>query len=517
MENSGLEARVLLCDASGKLKQGALPSILEKRFPPVGSSPRVELTFVDTFDRVHNILWEQQKQQTPQYSLLVYAADQLDKSGSVQFVKAVRRRNPLLAQMMVSEREKELLANIACYAQTYNRYNQTYHRYNLELSVDDLSADDISTDPITTVVKLLAKGVQAGITFYVATTDQMRSTITGKIYKEPTPLPNAVVVKLGGSALDRDYAVPSRNIDHVCKTLSGIHQQRKPCVPVGDDDGIARLIVMIGAGPDGDRAKVRRDRRTDNDAVQDDHPKKMLGILAENLREIRPYFDFSCLSGYGKPRLHFPREYYEVTPDSAAERIHLLVTAPPWIVARDGIPLEDSDTQLLAAAEFYGAQRVVFIKRTDGVYAFDPRRGYAENPFNRSVCSHPRYWKKVQQQNKRHPVVTVDELLAGSIISREGTDERRGIPDGSQGHIIEDSALHYFKDHCKHVREILVVNIAPQELYVEHPQGRYHHIVASNDVINAQGANAWQGILEQSIRAAVLNGNAKSKIVKSKK
>ena len=69
-------------------------------------------------------------------------------------------------------------------------------------------------------------------------------------------------------------------------------------------------------------------------------------------------------------------EFYDINQENSAKNLILMAIVPHHILARDRIPLQDSDTHPIALAEFFGAERVVLVKRTDGIYDFDPYRGF---------------------------------------------------------------------------------------------------------------------------------------------
>jgi len=180
------------------------------------------------------------------------------------------------------------------------------------------------------------------------------------------------------------------------------------------------------------------------------------------------------------------------------------------MLVRDGIPLQDSDTHTIALAEFCQAGRVVLVKRTDGIYDYDPYRGFVLDT-KTYRCADWDSWAEAQENNRRHGAVTIDEML-GDGISRIGTGVD-GMPDGSLGHLMEDSALRYMRDKCQHVKEIVVVHIAPKEMHYQIGENRYRHVVTGEEV-EIDPAVGWRGVLEKNIRDA-FEGKANSKIVRS--
>ena len=177
-------------------------------------------------------------------------------------------------------------------------------------------------------------------------------------------------------------------------------------------------------------------------------------------------------------------------------------------MVKDQIPLQDSDTHTIALAEFYGAERIVLIKRTDGIYDFDPYRGFVLDQLTHR-CADIEKWKEAQRGNKRHTVVTIEDLLNDKL-SREGTgiDGKR---DGSAGHLMEDSALRYMLERCRYVKEIVVAHIAPEELHYPIGGEKYRHVI-TGETVTVDAGIGWKGILNRNIRNA-FSGIAYSKTV----
>jgi hypothetical protein len=195
-----------------------------------------------------------------------------------------------------------------------------------------------------------------------------------------------------------------------------------------------------------------------------------------------------------------PHDYYFLFNSDPSNKVTLMPIAPNSLLARDRIPLKDSDTQGIAIAEDVQAERVILLKRTDGVYSWDPHRGGFTGDIKK--------WGEQQRGNKMHREVRASEILEG-IITNEGTT-LKGDPDGDYEHLMERTGLEYFLN-CKRVKEIAIVPIAPQEMYVE-IGGTFRHIVSGDSL--ELGPNGWHGELERRLEEA-LEGNAPSKIVRA--
>ena len=200
-------------------------------------------------------------------------------------------------------------------------------------------------------------------------------------------------------------------------------------------------------------------------------------------------------------------DFYFVNQDFTRKMI-LMTIAPHYILAMHRIPLADSDTHTIAIAELYGAERVILVKRTDGIYDYDPYRGFTLDPIT-GECADIERWREAQQNNRRHGVVTIDQLLSTKI-SREGTGVN-GLADGSTGHLMEDSALRYFQE-CEHVKEVVVVHVAPEEMYFCVKGNEYEHIV-TGERLKINQEVGWRDVLADNLRKA-FQGVANSKIIR---
>lgn len=388
---------------------------------------------------------------------------------------------------------------------------------------------------------LAGKCARAGLLYFAGTAEEVRSHIDGKIFKHGSKLPNLVVVKSGGSALDSMEENKLRdNLGIACSILSRIHTEREfyeeetrapTSKPVSwrEPDGTVRseirttkarvvrklvvrpqrIIMTAGLGPIGNYLKTFNAKYRHLPAVRVQIPRLMAIGLQLNLGLLSTLFAPDKKTGHGGAELLTSGAYYRINETSTSQAIPLVPTAPHWVMVKQGIPLTDSDTGTLALAELYGAERVVLLKRTDGIYKYDPYRGYRPNPHAPYGCQDSKAWQEAQRANQRYSSVTVDNLIAGTI-SREGTAVT-GLADGSGGHLMEDSGLKYFQDHCTSVKEIVVVHIAPEELWVPKGHSTYQHIVTREQL--QLDHQSWSGYLETKLRQAI-RGRAHSKIVR---
>lgn len=459
-----LEARVLVCDPNNSIFP-EIPAMLDKRFgegtPPnsfdvaemdgsrKGQYGGVEYTVVDD---MATALEKVKDRQSPYYSLVVYESNQVkEECGGIGRIADVRKHDFFLPQMVLG--------------------------MGLEVSK-------------------AAQCARAGALYFAEHTGEAETQIN-KIFQRPSRLSNLTVVKIGGSSYDFDRQVKDNfNFEHICRTLSRIHDERGN---TRKTRRVNRMIVTVGAGQHGDIIKEHTAKYHHNGSVNANYPKAMANALQSNLENLKPLFG-------EKAALINTGAFYYIGKHSTSKRIPLIGTAPHYVMVRDNIPLQDSDTHTIALADFYGAERVVLIKRTDGIYNFDPYREFILDPVTGKCASHGE-WKFEQEGNKRYETVNINEMLSGKEFSREGTAVD-GKADGSTGHLMEDSALAYMQK-CNNVKEVVVVHIAPEEMYYK-KDGQYKHIVTGE---TKPSDTNWKSVLEQNIRDA-FQGKANSKIVR---
>lgn len=404
-----------------------------------------EMTIVSKGDEIKGLM---EKQKPPYYSAVLYDSHVIEKDGP-NIIAAVRSRDYFIPQVIIG-------------------------RLSTERTSQSAKAGSI----------------------YFADTERLADHIFSNIFLKSKKLPRLTVVKAGGSTFDYDRQTDGMNIKTLCQILSRMYEEKSDKIRHEN-----RVLLTVGAGQFGDVIKHSKRKFSPAPKVDKAYPEMMAKALQFNLELLNTYFDGDNVS------LLTSGAFYHIE-GKLNQKIPLIGMAPHYILARDGIPLEDSDTHTIALAEFYGAERVVLVKRTDGIYDHDPYLGFVLDPAT-GKCRSVEEWKTAQQGNKRHGVLSVDELLEGNV-SREGTDFNLGKYDGSQGHLMEDSAIRYFR-YCKHVNEILVVHIAPEEMHCKVGENEYQHVITGETI--QLGPGGWNGILEERVRDA-FQGKAPSKIVR---
>jgi len=392
------------------------------------------------------VLREISSRPAPFYSLVVYASHQISNYMGGMKIRDIKNIDPFLPQLI----------------------------YGTEINMDNLE-----------------KSMRRGVRYYAGDIQKLRHTLSEIFYEPEEPLRNLAVVKTGGSAIEfREQHPKSQNLRYVTDELLRVKKMPSPY----KGKPRQQIIITVGAGQIGNEVKGHMSTFPE---AQKHLPRLIAEALDMNLRLVHSLMDESS-------SLFLQSEdFYFVHKDNARKTI-LMPIAPHYILARDQIPLQDSDTSTLAMAELYGTPEtyVIIIKRTDGVYDFDPNLGGFTTDYKR--------WLTHQERNKRHSVVTVDDLLSGKI-SRRGTD-KKGDPDDNYEHLIENSALEYYAN-CRNIKEILVVHIAPEELYLHIRENRYIH-VPTGELVTIDPEKGFKGLLEERVRDA-FRGVALSRIVKT--
>ena len=472
MTDLKLEARVLVCDLERAVLH-ELPQIFHERFGEGELQPATHSNLVDraskfnvgeveftVVDRIEEVVELMKVAQHPYYSLIIYDSDVVkNTNGSAGMIAYIAKRDFFMPQMFVGS--------------------------GIDASLAGHCSRACSPGPI----------------YFAGSTAEVRDWVK-KIFRKGHKLPNLTVVKMGGSAFDYDRQYKtSLNLEYACQILEKIHKERVGSIKSGNRK-VNRIIGMVGSGQYGEIPKDNLRKYGHNYRVVERYPQSMAEAIQANLKSVSLHFGDDAVAVLSTGA------FYYIGDSSTSQSIPLIGTAPHYVMVRDQIPLQDSDTGAIAEAEFHCAERVVVIKRTDGVYDFDPYRGFILD-FSKERCADLLRWQESQKGNKRHSVVTVDQLLKGGI-SREGTG-LYGVADGSSGHLMEDSALRYMKG-CQYVKEVLIVHIAPEEMHYQIGNNEYRHVV-TGDKISVDPQIGWKGILEQNIRDA-FKGVALSKIVR---
>ena len=327
-----------------------------------------------------------------------------------------------------------------------------------------------------------AKAIKIGATYFIPKSDLGElQTNLGKLMSPQLDVGEIYVVKFGGSSLDFDRTKRRENIEQVVAEIKRQHQE------------LGRLFIITpGAGQYGLVAKDWYAHHGHIAAVELHHGKRIKQCLEMNGEDICDLFN-------GAAEYVPFHKTYKVDAAYLEKTIPIIPLAPRHICRMYDIPLEDSDTHTLAIAQFWGAYRIVLLKRTDGIYTFDPYRGAEISDEE---------WTRQQEENDRFDIVTPQQLLG---IDREAYDVECGRV--TPGHLMEDSSLYYMADHANRVGEICLSHIAPRELFhlteTMGPAGATQQLTPTHRII--PGTEYYSTV--DSFRRA-LNGECFSKIVR---
>ncbi|MFH1591639.1 MAG: hypothetical protein ABIC95_06980 [archaeon] len=315
----------------------------------------------------------------------------------------------------------------------------------------------------------------------------------------------SIMTKFGGSADDYNIEkLESANIVRVCRILTDIIESPGSFGLTNE----LRLIGTVGAGKQGDIDKgIIRSLGIGNTLIRNfpgeiirdlqDHANYISGVMNENGNYSTSYTD-------GRLK--------NIINDINNGIIPLFSSAPHYLLFSHQIPLSDSDTHSLLLGEIYKARKLILIKRTDGIYLFDPLR---EKITLQEMNEHPlisritnRIHRYHQRNNIKYSIIKASDMIAGKI-TRDGTN-KYGQKDKTTNHLAETSMLDFFLDKCKHVQEIYVVHVAPEEMYFKR-KNKWNHIITKEKLIDYP--RLWYDIQLKNILTAI-NGTGGHKIIR---
>ena len=284
---------------------------------------------------------------------------------------------------------------------------------------------------------IAAKAIRAGALYYV---NKSRADFFDEVGKHlqkrlvfSTDVGKTTVIKVGGSiSLYEEDNPKSDNLERAVRSCTA-----------GNRPG-GSLIATTGAGGFGYQLKSFLDHHRAMGDVDANFARNMKTCVELNVRCLCNLF--GSLAEYVSPY-----KFAKVDKDFLSTTIPVMNVAPVPVFRKHRIPFNDSDTQTIAIAEFYRAERLILLKRTDGIYLYDPYNGF------KSGAS---AWGVQQKDNKRLQVVYAEDLLSDEI-------SRVGAYDGRGNHLIEETAIKYFIERAKTLKEILIVHIAPEEMFVK--------------------------------------------------
>jgi len=268
---------------------------------------------------------------------------------------------------------------------------------------------------------------------------------------------SALMIKVGGSMLDAEF---ESNQALVSKTISPIKDLRR------DYD----LFITLGGGPAWDVRKQWRKRY----GTPIDEFKEIAELnLRMNAKELVTAFGHCAATC--KPEEFNPLSFASHSGDQIIRVCYWpsanFITNPEQSVQ------SDLQTLLMAEAlsQVYSKVDVIFVKRTEGVYAFDPRLSCSKIKAIISSKQCPininaRYKQLYTELEKNHdnhnplelnrfPLVTTSDLLTGKI-SRLGED-------GDDDHLIETSAIKFLHDKQHKINKLGIIHYLHTHLIQE--------------------------------------------------
>jgi len=257
----------------------------------------------------------------------------------------------------------------------------------------------------------------------------------------------AIVIKIGGSALDAEHEPPEP------RYLEAI----KPVLYDLLDDH--QLVVTTGGGPAWDPRKNWR--------VKYGTPLPLFQQLAvETLRanalEIREVLGDRAV-------LMHPSDLVSAVEEPRLGEMVVTYSCPEsWALER-GCPPEYSDSQTLAIADEFGADLCVFLKRAKGMYEWDPSLcvprvdtllGWELAP---GVADQLREIRaRLADRKPRH----IDRVTTSRLRAPESGIYRVGA-DGHDDHLIETHAIGFFAENCAAVKQIAVCDVREPDVLAD--------------------------------------------------
>ena len=268
-------------------------------------------------------------------------------------------------------------------------------------------------------LQLVSSGSLSGI-LRQPTLERVKALVQGALVERIQVSRPVAMFKVGGSALD--YVAEHQDARPMKELLEYFWQLQK--------EGIYQIILTVGGGPIGDAYRKILRPADSNRAVQ--YNTEVLEDLASENAE-------------GAAMTVTPRQmlsrYADLERLFNQGRIIIMSEAPRHLgIGRlDGqtVLQSDSDAQTLLLAELFGVKYIGLIKRTDGIYSFDPITGFVANSGSQEK------WLATQSHNTLFGRVTYAELLKG--LTAAGHEiSRTGAHDGNPDHLITDAALQLF-------------------------------------------------------------------------
>ena len=244
-----------------------------------------------------------------------------------------------------------------------------------------------------------------------------------------------VTVKVGGSSLDAEVDPAERHQRYIGSLMSALEILAKKY----------SIVAVPGGGPPNDYREALLDKYGPMYSLteSDEMSAATLRMNARNLEII----------SNRKAELIEPEQYLTAAKVFENGHIVLMYHAPDHVVIKHKLMASTSDSHTLAIADLHRCRNVVFVKRTDGLYLTDPRKGVESD----------REFHERTKNNRKIPVVKASDLLVGWTAQGEKIS-RIGSDDGRDEHVIENSAIEYLISEARYVERIVITTISRPEL-----------------------------------------------------
>ena len=274
------------------------------------------------------------------------------------------------------------------------------------------------------------------------------------MFKQPR---SALMIKIGGSVLDAEVESGHAVIGQLVAPLKELQQNFD-------------VFITPGGGPAWDVRKLWR---------------KRYGTSAEDFKEFAKLnLKLNAMElaiAFGKHARLCPPQEFQPELFIAQKNVEYVRICywPPFSLINEPEQAIQSDLQTLllaeALAQTYDEVNVVFIKRTEGIYYYDPRLNNSkiENILSNALISanNRQQYLKLEQTMKRYEVagdtanqanlmiVKTSELLSGKI-SRLGED-------GDDDHLMERSAIEFLHDASHKISQVGIIHYAQTQYILE--------------------------------------------------
>ena len=181
--NPNLEARILVCDGSGRLLEKITPAIANRFVGVTGGT--AEVSVVRKLRQVSPLVTAET---APHYGLVVYDANQLTREG-VANIAAVNRHDPFIPQMVVGDFLEDRVQRLVDAINV--RLQQPGEIGSDESFVRDVFRGYAKHDDV------IGRAARAGVHYHAANSGELQKNLVEHIFGQAPSIPDpAVLLKL---------------------------------------------------------------------------------------------------------------------------------------------------------------------------------------------------------------------------------------------------------------------------------------------------------------------------------